>query len=265
MMSNNGQMCLQPSRLVIAERRKDEIVGAFVRAFAKIVVGPPSDPETKVGPLISRKQHEHVMGLLQSAITEGGRFATGGGRPEGLNTGGDQRQSMTSETPAKVIGLIDPETASAAAEHAFTVLPVINVFRAMANAETLYPPYIDYLSRLFQTLELDPVLERMIVLRVSKPSDCFHAWRQNVVVARSDGVTEAQIAVLDNGDLRAACFTAEQQIAFAFTDEVIERVEVTEQTYSEARKHFSDHAANALVEVDHLLDERDQRAVVYVC
>jgi alkylhydroperoxidase family enzyme len=139
---------------------------------------------------------------------------------------------MTREIPAQSIGLIDPESASATVAHAFTMLPVINVFRAMANAETLYPPYIEYLSQLFKTLELDAALERMIVLRVSKKSDCFYAWRQNVVVARSVGVTEAQIASLENGDVRATCFTAEQQIAFALTDEVIERVEATDQTYT---------------------------------
>ena len=50
------------------------------------------------------------------------------------------------------IGLIDRKSASAAVANAFAMLPVINVFRAMANAETLYPPYIEYLSRLFQTL-----------------------------------------------------------------------------------------------------------------
>jgi alkylhydroperoxidase family enzyme len=147
------------------------------------------------------------------------------------------------------IGLIDPKSATAAVARAFAMLPVINVFRAMANAETLYPPYIEYLSRLFQTLELDAALERMIVLRVSKKSDCFYAWRQNVVVARSVGVTEDQISALDKDDVRAACFTAEQRIAFAFTDEVMDRVEATEETYTAARKYFSDRALTEMLYV----------------
>jgi acyl-CoA reductase-like NAD-dependent aldehyde dehydrogenase len=87
MMFNNGQMCLHPARVLIPESRKDEIVGAFVEAFAKVVVGPPSDPKTKVGPVISRKQYDYVMSQLQSAIADGGRFAIGGGRPTGLDKG----------------------------------------------------------------------------------------------------------------------------------------------------------------------------------
>jgi aldehyde dehydrogenase (NAD+) len=86
-MFNNGQMCLQPGRLLVPEQRKDEIVDAFTKSFAQVVVGPPAAPGTQVGPLISRGQHDHVMGLLQSASDDGGRFAIGGGRPEGLDTG----------------------------------------------------------------------------------------------------------------------------------------------------------------------------------
>ena len=86
-MFNNGQMCLQPCRLLVPEHRKDEIVEALAEAFRKVKVGPPTDPDTKVGPLISRKQHERVLGLLQSARDEGGVFRVGGGRPDGLDTG----------------------------------------------------------------------------------------------------------------------------------------------------------------------------------
>lgn len=47
------------------------------------------------------------------------------------------------------LGLVDPITASSAVSKAFAKPPVINVFRAMANAESLYPA-IDFLSLLFK-------------------------------------------------------------------------------------------------------------------
>jgi aldehyde dehydrogenase (NAD+) len=87
MLFNNGQMCIQPARLVIPEHRKNEIVGAFADAFAKVVVGPPDAPGTELGPLVSRQQYNHAMDLLRSAAQDGGRFVTGGGRPPGLDTG----------------------------------------------------------------------------------------------------------------------------------------------------------------------------------
>jgi aldehyde dehydrogenase (NAD+) len=82
-LSNNGQMCIQPARLVIPEHRKDEIVAAFT----EVVVGPPDAPGTDLGPLISRKQYDYAMGLLKSAAEDGGRFVTGGGHSPRLDTG----------------------------------------------------------------------------------------------------------------------------------------------------------------------------------
>jgi alkylhydroperoxidase family enzyme len=153
------------------------------------------------------------------------------------------------EQVAQGLKLIDPETASKPIADAFALLPVINVFRAMANAETLYPYFSSYLLRLFQPMELDKALERMIVLRVANQSRCFYAWQQNVVVARSVGVKDEQIAALEKGDVKASCFTTAQQVAFAFTDEVMQLIEATDKTYDAAKKHFSDRALTEILYV----------------
>jgi alkylhydroperoxidase family enzyme len=145
--------------------------------------------------------------------------------------------------------LIDPETASKPISEALALLPVINVFRALANAETLYPHFSQYMLQLFRPMELDKALERMIVLHVAKRSDCFYAWRQNVVVAHSVGVNDEQIAALEAGDVKASCFTEAEQVAFAFTDEVMQLIEATDQTYDAAKKHFSDRALTEILYV----------------
>src|SRR6202023_415597 len=123
------------------------------------------------------------------------------------------------EQVAQGLKLIDPETASQPIKDALALLPLINVFRAMANAETLYPYFGKYMLQLFRPMELDKALERMIVLLVAKRSDCLYAWRQNVVVAHSVGVQHEQIAALERGDVKAGCFTEAEKVAFAFTDE----------------------------------------------
>ena len=150
---------------------------------------------------------------------------------------------------AQRLKLIDPETASKPIADALALLPVINVFRAMANAETLYPYFGKYMLQLFRPMELDKALERMIVLRVANQSGCFYAWRQNVVVAHSVGVKDEQIAALEKGDVKAACFTEAEQAAFTFTDEVMQLIEATEQTYDAAKKHFSDRALTEMLYV----------------
>jgi len=150
---------------------------------------------------------------------------------------------------AQRLKLIDPETASKPIADALALLPVINVFRAMANAETLYPYFGKYMLQLFRPMELDKALERMIVLRVAHQSGCFYAWRQNVVVAHSVGVKDEQIAALEKGDVKANCFTEAEQVAFTFTDEVMQLIEATDQTYDAAKKHFSDRALTEILYV----------------
>jgi alkylhydroperoxidase family enzyme len=150
---------------------------------------------------------------------------------------------------AQRLKLVDPETVSQPIKDALALLPLINVFRAMANAETLYPYFGNYMLQLFRPMQLDKALERMIVLHVAKRSDCLYAWRQNVVVAHSVGVKDEQIAALEKGDIKASCFTEAEQVALAFTDEVMQLIEATDQTYDAAKKHFSDRALTEILYV----------------
>jgi hypothetical protein len=57
----------------------------------------------------------------------------------------------------------------------------------------------------------------MIVLHVAKRSDCLYAWRQNVVVGHSVGVTDQQIVALEAGKIKAHCFNEAEQSVFSFT------------------------------------------------
>src|ERR1700751_370398 len=158
-------------------------------------------------------------------------------------------EQKKSRQVAQGLKLIDPETASQPIKDALPLLPLINVFRAMANAETLYPYFGKYMLQLFRPMELDKALERMIVLRVANQSNCYYAWRQNVVVAHSVGVKDEQITALEKGDIKASCFTEAQQVAFAFTDEVMQLIEATDRTYDAAKKHFSDRALTEILYV----------------
>lgn len=163
---------------------------------------------------------------------------------QAATTGQDKSQQL-----GLGLKLIDPQTASKPISEALALLPVINVFRALANAETLYPHFSQYMLQLFGPMELDKALERMIVLHVAKRSDYFYAWRQNVVVAHSVGVKDEQIAALERGDVKASCFSEAEQVAFAFTDEVMQLIEATDQTYDAAKKHFSDRALTEILYV----------------
>ncbi|HXP41043.1 MAG TPA: hypothetical protein VN833_12255 [Candidatus Acidoferrales bacterium] len=156
---------------------------------------------------------------------------------------------MSAQLAKTSLNLVDPETASQPIKDALALLPLINVFRAMANAETLYPYFGKYMLQLFRPMELDKALERMIVLHVAKRSDCLYAWRQNVVVGHSVGVSDQQIVALEAGDIKANCFSEAERIAFSFTNEVMDLVEATDETYAAVKKNFSDRAITEMLYV----------------
>jgi aldehyde dehydrogenase (NAD+) len=82
-----GQGCAITTRLLVPRSLYDEAVDSTSRVMAKLPAADPTDPGTICGPLVSARQRHRVEGYLKLAIEEGGSFALGGGRPEGLGGG----------------------------------------------------------------------------------------------------------------------------------------------------------------------------------
>lgn len=80
---NAGQMCAAGSRLFVERSRFEEVVAGVVAHAGSLRIGPGMDPATTLGPLVSRVQHERVLGYIDSARQEGATLMTGGGAPGG--------------------------------------------------------------------------------------------------------------------------------------------------------------------------------------
>ncbi|MEM1261289.1 MAG: aldehyde dehydrogenase family protein [Pseudomonadota bacterium] len=78
----SGQNCVCGSRLFVHESIADDLA-AGIREFSKnLAVGPGDDAANMIGPLISERQRERVMGLVASAKSEGAKLVTGGNAPD---------------------------------------------------------------------------------------------------------------------------------------------------------------------------------------
>ena len=87
-MSNTGQSCNAPTRMIVPADRHDEALEIAAKTCAGLVTGDPQDEATEIGPLVSSMQFEKVQGLIEKGIEEGARLVAGGtGKPEGLNSG----------------------------------------------------------------------------------------------------------------------------------------------------------------------------------
>ncbi len=85
---NNGQACAAQTRILAPRSRYAEAVDAVGALAASLTVGDPHDPDTKVGPLVSRRQRDRVRGYIEAGQAEGARLVTGGPEaPDGLPTG----------------------------------------------------------------------------------------------------------------------------------------------------------------------------------
>jgi alkylhydroperoxidase family enzyme len=131
----------------------------------------------------------------------------------------------------------------------FDKLPDINLFRAAANARTLYPPFIQYMYQLFQPMELDSRIERLVILYVGKLSGCEYIWRQNVVVAQAMSIPQEEIDALGRKETESRVFNEAQRAAFRFTEEAVRLVEASDPVYAEASRFFGPQAITELIYV----------------
>lgn len=86
LMTNSGQNCNAPSRMLVPEARLAEVEEIAAASLARIVVGDPAADGTTLGPLANRAQFERVQSLIAAGVAEGARLVAGGpGRPEDLD------------------------------------------------------------------------------------------------------------------------------------------------------------------------------------
>ena len=87
-MSNTGQSCNAPTRMLVPAKRHDEALKIAKDAAEQLTTGNPKNEKTDIGPLVSEVQYNKVQRLIESGISEGANLVTGGsGKPEKLDKG----------------------------------------------------------------------------------------------------------------------------------------------------------------------------------
>jgi aldehyde dehydrogenase (NAD+) len=78
--NNSGQICYAGTRLFVERKIQDEFVERVTAHAKSLKVGNGLDPDVNLGPLISKKQLDRVLGYVDGAPGEGARLAGGGKR-----------------------------------------------------------------------------------------------------------------------------------------------------------------------------------------
>lgn len=80
--SNNGQRCTAGSRILVQDTIYEKFVADYVDRASKLTVGDPLDPNTIIGPLISKAHYNKVTSYIEAGQKEGARLVLGGGTPQ---------------------------------------------------------------------------------------------------------------------------------------------------------------------------------------
>jgi len=82
--TNQGQVCLCGSRILVQQDRYGEFLERFIARVAALRLGDPLDESTEQGAVISAQHRDKIEHYLALALEEGGKVVCGGGRPARL-------------------------------------------------------------------------------------------------------------------------------------------------------------------------------------
>jgi aminomuconate-semialdehyde/2-hydroxymuconate-6-semialdehyde dehydrogenase len=76
--SNQGEICLCGSRILVEASLYDRFAAEFVKRAKELAVGDPLDDKTKIGALVSEAHMKKVLSYIELAKQEGGKVLCGG-------------------------------------------------------------------------------------------------------------------------------------------------------------------------------------------
>lgn len=80
-MINNGQTCFLSSRILAPRSRYGEVIEALAGLVNGLTVGDPLDTATDIGPVVSARQRDRVLGYIEAGKSSGAKLIAGGGVP----------------------------------------------------------------------------------------------------------------------------------------------------------------------------------------
>lgn len=86
-MQNSGQTCSAWTRMLVPRGRQADVIDFAKAQIAKLTLGDPFDPKSRLGPLVSANQRDTVLGYIEQGKKEGAELVAGGDRPSAFAKG----------------------------------------------------------------------------------------------------------------------------------------------------------------------------------
>ena len=82
---NCGQICVAANRFFVHEKVFDEFMDKMISKAKQLKIGFNKELDFEIGPMITNKSKERVLGLIKKTIENGGKLQYGGKSPEDLS------------------------------------------------------------------------------------------------------------------------------------------------------------------------------------
>ena len=133
----------------------------------------------------------------------------------------------------------DPTQLSGPTQWVLAQLPVpLHIFQMLAHAEAALGPILLLGKAILGGQELAPHLREMAILRVAKQAEADYEWVQHVPIAKAAGVTDEQIALVEQGSTEASAFDPRMKLVLHAAQEVLAGPFLSEETFAALQAHF---------------------------
>jgi aldehyde dehydrogenase (NAD+) len=122
-----GQRCTSTRRIIVHESVREEFVSRLVAAYGDIRIGDPRDPDTLMGPLVTKGAVDDLMNAVRRVKEEGGEILCGGERLDGPDYPGGQYVTPCVAAARNEFDIVQEETFA-------PILYVIGYGNASSNA-----------------------------------------------------------------------------------------------------------------------------------
>jgi alkylhydroperoxidase family enzyme len=114
---------------------------------------------------------------------------------------------------------------------------MLNLYKMLLNAPPVAAGWLALLTAIRQKCDLRAGYRELAILRVATISGAQYEYRAHVPFALKEGVTEAQIAALEDWR-NAGVFSAAERSVLAFADAMTRDIQVPDPVFDALRAHF---------------------------
>lgn len=122
----------------------------------------------------------------------------------------------------------------------------LNLFRLLANAPRVFPEWTQMVDEMLDSPTFAARTRELVILRVAHLQRSAYELSQHLGLARTAGLTEAEIAAV-TGDLDAAQFSSTDRTVLDLVTELCTTHRLHEETFAAARAALGNAAATELL------------------